>query len=740
MATTNFVDRSAATPIVAAWLNDVDALTYDVFGAAATPAAARNVILNGYAFASVKTYGALGDGTTNDTTAVQLALDTVAAAGGGVVYFPRGTYRVSTLTWPAKVSAQGDGLFSTYLKANTNATTTLILFQNVARIVIRDMQFDGNAQCGNVFKFVATVGNSCGTMDFHNIHMLGATANTVLIANAGGGSANDVSHVMFYNCYFRSTGLTGAQWRNEAANGLNLVITGGIMSDPTEVTAANVDNVNGQTTLVEVFFSGSATADVRAFGGQVKVWGGRTESVGSFFHGEVTDVSGLTQAPHIIEGIQGSNAGTNFIYHRATRVLHVNGTQSAGLIRCGAAGVIEKGTHTYSSASTVDLIDAGGTIRTPGTGVHESIINTASPNYNVFFQMSNASVGANEWGWCAGAAANDIALRNLSTSYNAFYIENGAGAANIGLNGASFGSGAGVVFLANRVTAPTGNPTAGGIFYAESGALKYRGSGGAVTTLAAAGSGSATTYVFTAGLAGGQTVYGGTAASENLLLEGTSHATPGYVYTSASSVGVGGAPTAKFHVFGGAVAGAGIQIDGTSSPKLRVSETSTPVNLDVQADGSSGYIGTTTNHPTVIRTNNTARITIAAAGGVAIGSATGGAQGASTVNASDYYNDGVLVAPTPARTWQSVTGSRAVDTIYQNTTGYDIEVGISLSYGAGHIFRLEVENATPPTIVVGRSSGDTTNDQLIATVPNNSYYRLTSQVAGGTVNNWSELR
>lgn len=486
MATTNFVDYSPATPIRAAWLNDVDALTYDVFGAAATPAAARNVILNGYAFASVKTYGALGDGTTNDTVAVQLALDTVAAAGGGIVYFPRGTYRVSTLTWPSKVSAQGDGLFSTYIKANTNATTTLILFQNVARINIRDMQLDGNSQCANVLKFVAQLSNSCGTMDFHSVHMLGATGNTVLVADAGGGSANDVSHITFYNCYFRSVGLTGAQWRNEAANGLNLTIIGGIMSDPTEVTAANVDNVTGQTTLIEVFFSGSATADVRAYGGQVKVWGGRTESVGSFFHGEVTDTGGLTQAPHVIEGIQGSNAGTNFIYHRATRVLHVNGTQSAGLIRCGAAGVIEKGTHTYSNASTVDLIDAGGTIRAPGTAMHESAINTASPNYDVLFKMTNTNAGAHDWGWCAGTALNDIALRNLSTNYDALYFKNTNGVANIGMNGASFGSGEGVFFMANRVTAPTANPTGGGILYVNAGALTYRGSAGTVTVIAAA--------------------------------------------------------------------------------------------------------------------------------------------------------------------------------------------------------------------------------------------------------------
>lgn len=56
---------------------------------------------------------------------------------------------------------------------------------------------------------------------------------------------------------------------------------------------------------------------------------------------------------------------------------------------------------------------------------------------------------------------------------------------NIGFNGSSFGGGEGAIFVGNG-TAPGSNPTGGGLLYVESGALKYRGSGGTVTTLAAA--------------------------------------------------------------------------------------------------------------------------------------------------------------------------------------------------------------------------------------------------------------
>lgn len=50
----------------------------------------------------------------------------------------------------------------------------------------------------------------------------------------------------------------------------------------------------------------------------------------------------------------------------------------------------------------------------------------------------------------------------------------------------SFGGGVRVLFLANATTLPTSNPTGGGLLYVDSGALKYRGSSGTVTTLAPA--------------------------------------------------------------------------------------------------------------------------------------------------------------------------------------------------------------------------------------------------------------
>ncbi len=60
---------------------------------------------------NVKAYGATGDGVADDTAEIQAAIDAVEAAGGGVVFFPHGNYKVSsTLTVTGKpVSIQGSG-------------------------------------------------------------------------------------------------------------------------------------------------------------------------------------------------------------------------------------------------------------------------------------------------------------------------------------------------------------------------------------------------------------------------------------------------------------------------------------------------------------------------------------------------------------------------------------------------------------------------------------------------------
>lgn len=54
---------------------------------------------------NVISYGALGDGVSDDTDAVELAIEAARAAGGGTVLFPRGTYKcTNTIVIPVSAS------------------------------------------------------------------------------------------------------------------------------------------------------------------------------------------------------------------------------------------------------------------------------------------------------------------------------------------------------------------------------------------------------------------------------------------------------------------------------------------------------------------------------------------------------------------------------------------------------------------------------------------------------------
>lgn len=101
-----------------------------------------------------------------------------------------------------------------------------------------------------------------------------------------------------------------------------------------------------------------------------------------------------------------------------------------------------------------------------------------------------------------------------------------------------------------------------------------------------------------------------------------------------------------------------------------------------------------------------------------------------------------FAVPVAGRQWSNVTGSRAFDTVYQNTTGYEITLGITVSHSATSSVDIKVDTVSPPTGIVGRSSPLVLNalHQLTATVPNLGYYELDTIAAGASLVNWMELR
>lgn len=94
-------------------------------------------------FVNIKYYGAKGDGVTDDTTAIQNALD----SGVGSVYVPDGTFITDNLEIPSNTTLWGNG-YSSHLKLKDGANDHLI--ENADRsnvdknIVISNIRLDGN--------------------------------------------------------------------------------------------------------------------------------------------------------------------------------------------------------------------------------------------------------------------------------------------------------------------------------------------------------------------------------------------------------------------------------------------------------------------------------------------------------------------------------------------------------------------------------------------------------------------
>lgn len=130
---------------------------------------------------NVLEHGATGDGTTDDTAAVQRALN-AAAASGASCYFPTGRYSVSQVDIPSDLIIFGDGFGSVVIRRNLSVNN--IMFRvfgtsnnpddNVKNVVFTDIQMLGQAEVGD------------GTVD---------EAHHLCIVQGG-------TNIYFHRCYF----------------------------------------------------------------------------------------------------------------------------------------------------------------------------------------------------------------------------------------------------------------------------------------------------------------------------------------------------------------------------------------------------------------------------------------------------------------------------------------------------------------------------------------------------------
>ena len=100
---------------------------------------------------NVKLYGAKGDGATDDTAAIQTAINAMTAApAGGLLYFPSGTYRISSfLEIQGLTNFEIRGTSATLMPLDSDTTTTdagdVLRIGNCSNFTLSGLTFNGDS-------------------------------------------------------------------------------------------------------------------------------------------------------------------------------------------------------------------------------------------------------------------------------------------------------------------------------------------------------------------------------------------------------------------------------------------------------------------------------------------------------------------------------------------------------------------------------------------------------------------
>jgi len=145
---------------------------------------------------NVKDFGAVGDGVTDDTAAIQAAINYVASIGSGTIVFPHGTFLVTSgflITTPIKFVGDGNGW---YAWVGVTATTGTTIKYNGP--MLPDPY---------VFQFLNIGGGSAGIKDIY-IDCNGKANRGVILDGLNGGLFENVSIINPQNVCLTLAGTT----------------------------------------------------------------------------------------------------------------------------------------------------------------------------------------------------------------------------------------------------------------------------------------------------------------------------------------------------------------------------------------------------------------------------------------------------------------------------------------------------------------------------------------------------
>lgn len=430
---------------------------------------------------NVKAFGATGNGTTDDTTAIQNALNAAAAAGGGTVYIPTGVYVLSAaLSGTSLVNIMGDGLSSELKQTSTTANCITYAQTGVGYVGISKLLIQGPASGTGVGIFMSANSGAnpvqavairdleIKQMGSHGVQIQTPIETNIenvqaLFCGGDGFNVTNGTSTSFVNCYANHptgngytisgmsySSLVSCACDNAQAMGYYILNSGTIslVSCGTEVPVSYPYQINGSNavSLLSCYSRTNPSIACWVTGGTVATWiQGFVESSPG---GTATASIQVDSGCRVVVGSFTVVTATSFNANATTQVngnqISVSGNQGTGLVAVNRA---------------------------------------ATTNFASLALQTN---GVAEWNLqMRSDSTNDLHVQDAANGINSIIVEQHSAASNIQLgNAKSFGaSSVGVIGITNASAVPTGNPTGGGVLYVNAGALTYRGSSGTVTIL-----------------------------------------------------------------------------------------------------------------------------------------------------------------------------------------------------------------------------------------------------------------
>lgn len=139
---------------------------------------------------NVKVYGATGDGSTDDTSAIQSAISAIPSTGG-TLYIPAGTYKISSaVELKSNLVVQGDGIDCTKI-AQSGTSANGLHATNAANVDVRDLRVGGPASgtgvgiyfehsSSNPVNYINITNVNIRQFGSHGLRMDSANASTLL--------------------------------------------------------------------------------------------------------------------------------------------------------------------------------------------------------------------------------------------------------------------------------------------------------------------------------------------------------------------------------------------------------------------------------------------------------------------------------------------------------------------------------------------------------------------------------